>query len=73
MASYSTVYRVGGVHSGHCKAIVSEALRGLDSVRTVRMEVSTGLLTLDTVTEPDDALVSETVEEAGYDYLGRAG
>ncbi|MFH8619305.1 heavy-metal-associated domain-containing protein [Streptomyces sp. NPDC017979] len=72
MASYQTTYRVGGVNSGHCKAIVSKALRELDTVNTVQVEISTGLLTLDTAAEPDDAVVSEAIEEAGYDFLGRA-
>ncbi|MGV9313248.1 heavy-metal-associated domain-containing protein [Streptomyces sp. NPDC003691] len=72
MASYSTTYRVGGVHSGHCKAIVSKALRELDTVNTVQVELSTGLLTLDTAAVPDDKLVERTIEDAGYGYLGRA-
>ncbi|QDY79668.1 heavy-metal-associated domain-containing protein [Streptomyces qinzhouensis] len=72
MASYTTTYRVGGVHSGHCKAIVSKALRDLETVNTVQIEISTGLLTLDTAAEPDDTLVETVIEDAGYDYLGRA-
>ncbi|MFF8957606.1 heavy-metal-associated domain-containing protein [Streptomyces sp. NPDC014894] len=72
MALHSTAYRVAGVNSGHCQARISTALRALDTVRTVRMEISTGVLTVTTETEPDDGLVSETVEDAGYDFLGRA-
>ncbi|MEU0715738.1 cation transporter [Streptomyces lavendulocolor] len=72
MSAYTTTYKVAGVNSGHCKAIVSGALRELDVVDTVHVEISTGLLTVSTTTEPDDKLIEETIEDAGYDYLGRA-
>ncbi|MBT2444347.1 heavy-metal-associated domain-containing protein [Streptomyces sp. ISL-36] len=72
MSAYSTTYKVAGVNSGHCKAIVSGALRELDAVDTVHVEISTGLVTVNTAAEPDDKLIEETIEDAGYDYIGRA-
>ncbi|GAA3507195.1 heavy-metal-associated domain-containing protein [Streptomyces showdoensis] len=72
MSAFSTTYKVSGVNSGHCKAIVSEALRGLDGVDTVSVEISTGLVTVNTSAEPDDALISTTIDDAGYDFHGRA-
>ncbi|MEU3607738.1 heavy-metal-associated domain-containing protein [Streptomyces sp. NPDC035033] len=72
MSAHSTTYRVAGVASGHCKAIVSGALRELDAVDTVHVEISTGLVTVNSSAPLDDAVVAETVEDAGYDYLGRA-
>ncbi|MEV7278936.1 heavy-metal-associated domain-containing protein [Streptomyces sp. NPDC093111] len=72
MSAFSTTYKVSGVNSGHCKAIVSQALRGLDGVDTVSVEISTGLVTVNTSTAPDDALISTTIDDAGYDFHGRA-
>ncbi|MFE5934195.1 heavy-metal-associated domain-containing protein [Streptomyces sp. NPDC056470] len=72
MSAHSTTYKVAGVNSGHCKAIVSGALRELDAVDTVQVEISTGLITINSAAELDDKLIEETVEDAGYDYVGRA-
>lgn len=72
MTAFTTTYKVDGVHSGHCKAIVSKALRELDAVETVQVEISTGRFTVHTSAEPDDALIAETIDDAGYDFLGRA-
>ncbi|MFD8644148.1 MULTISPECIES: heavy-metal-associated domain-containing protein [Streptomyces] len=72
MSAHSTTYKVVGVNSGHCKAIVSGALRELNAVDTVQVEISTGLITINSAVELDDKLIEETVEDAGYDYVGRA-
>ncbi|MCX5417622.1 cation transporter [Streptomyces sp. NBC_00059] len=72
MSAYSTTYKVAGVNSGHCKGIVSSALRELDVVDTVQVEISTGLVTVNSAAELDDKLIAETIEDAGYDYIGLA-
>ncbi|MFJ2784507.1 MULTISPECIES: heavy-metal-associated domain-containing protein [unclassified Streptomyces] len=72
MSAYTTTYKVAGVNSGHCKAIVSGALRELDAVDTVHIEISTGLVTVNSSGPLDDKLIENTVEDAGYDYAGRA-
>ena len=46
----------------------------LDDVIAVEVEIGTGLVTVTTAAAPDeafDALLAETVDEAGYDYAGR--
>ncbi|MET9955431.1 MULTISPECIES: cation transporter [Streptomyces] len=72
MSAYSATYKVAGVNSGHCKAIVSSALRELDAVDTVHVEISTGLVTVNSAALLDDKLIEETIEDAGYDFVGRA-
>lgn len=69
---HTTVYAVTGVHSGHCRGVITTALQELADVRSVHMEISTGRLTLTTDGEPDDALVAATVDDAGYGFTGRA-
>lgn len=54
-----------------CSA-VTEALGGLDDVRSVDVDLTAGRVTVVTVGEPDEALVSAAVSEAGYEVTGRA-
>lgn len=68
----TVTYRVDGVGSAHCQAVVTKAVGGLDGVTAVEAGIGTGLVTVTTGGDPDDALIAETVDEAGYDFLGRA-
>ena len=70
-----TTYKVDGVGSAHCQGIVADAVGALDEVGAVEVEIGTGLVTVTTAAEPDetlDALIARTVDEAGYDFVGRA-
>ncbi|MEV0781322.1 heavy-metal-associated domain-containing protein [Streptomyces sp. NPDC050433] len=69
---HTTVYKVGGVNSAHCQGVVTKALTGLDSVIGVEVGIGTGLVTVVTGGEADDALIAETIDEFGYDFAGRA-
>ncbi|WP_037683896.1 heavy-metal-associated domain-containing protein [Streptomyces griseus] len=74
-AEIRTTYKVDGVGSAHCQGVVARAVGGLDGITAVDVEIGTGLVTVTTATEPDealDALIAETVDEAGYDFAGRA-
>ncbi|MGP4085168.1 heavy-metal-associated domain-containing protein [Streptomyces sp. KR55] len=73
-AEIKTTYKVDGVGSAHCQDVVAKAVGGLDEVTAVDVEIGTGLVTVTTATEPDealDALIAKTVDEAGYDFVGR--
>lgn len=73
-AQTKTVYKVDGVGSAHCQGVVTKAVGALDDVIAVEVEIGTGLVTVTTAAAPDeafDALLAETVDEAGYDYAGR--
>lgn len=69
---HTTTYKVQGVNSAHCQGVVTDALSGLDSVIGVEVGIGTGLVKVTTGGEPDDALIEETIDDAGYDFLGRA-
>ncbi|MDH6630483.1 copper chaperone [Streptomyces sp. LBL] len=74
-AETKTVYKVDGVGSAHCQAIVAKAVGGLDEVKAVEVEIGTGLVTVTTAAEAGkelDKLIADTVDEAGYDFAGRA-
>ncbi|MEV0598809.1 heavy-metal-associated domain-containing protein [Streptomyces sp. NPDC050315] len=68
----TVAYKVNGIGSAHCQGVVAKAVGGLDSVLDVQVEIGTGLVTVTTAGEPDDALIAATVDEAGYDFTGRA-
>ncbi|MGD1218841.1 heavy-metal-associated domain-containing protein [Streptomyces krungchingensis] len=70
----TTTYKVVGIGSAHCQGVVTDAVGGLDEVTAVDVEIGTGLVTVTTAAEPDealDALIAKTVDEAGYDFAGR--
>lgn len=69
---HTTVYKVGGVGSAHCQGVVTKAIGGLDTVLSVDVEIGTGLVTITTGGAPEDELIARTIEEAGYEYAGRA-
>ncbi|MGW3269150.1 heavy-metal-associated domain-containing protein [Streptomyces sp. NPDC001056] len=74
-APATVVYKVDGVGSAHCQGVVTRAVGGLDEVAAVEVEIGTGLVTVTPVAEADeafDALIAETVDDAGYDFAGRA-
>ncbi|MGA4838846.1 heavy-metal-associated domain-containing protein [Streptomyces sp. G45] len=68
------VYRANGIGSAHCQGVVTDAVRALDGVTAVAVEIGTGLITVTTGVEADeafDARIGEAVGAAGYDFAGR--
>ncbi|MPY57573.1 heavy-metal-associated domain-containing protein [Streptomyces spongiae] len=71
-AGASTVYTVSGMTCGHCRATVTKVIGELDGVTGVDVDLGTGLVTVTSATDPDDAAIAEVVDEAGYELTGRA-
>jgi copper chaperone CopZ len=67
----ATTYAVSGMSCGHCKATLTKAIGELDGVSGVEVDLATGQVTVTSAGEPDDALIAETVDEAGYELTGR--
>ncbi|PWI16894.1 copper chaperone [Streptomyces sp. Act143] len=70
----TVVYKVEGIGSAHCQGVVTDAVSALDGVTAVTVEIGTGLVTVTTAAEADeafDALIAANVDEAGYDFAGR--
>lgn len=67
-----TTYAVSGMSCGHCKATLTKAIGELDGVTEVGVDLATGQVTLTSAAEPDDTLIAEVVDEAGYELTGRA-
>lgn len=68
----TTTYAVSGMTCGHCKATLGKVIGELDGVTEVGVDLATGQVTVTSATEPDDALIAEVVDEAGYELTGRA-
>lgn len=67
-----TTYAVSGMSCGHCKATLTKAIGELDGVTEVGVDLATGQVTVTSAAEPDDTLIAEVVDEAGYELTGRA-
>ncbi|MFI7015273.1 heavy-metal-associated domain-containing protein [Streptomyces sp. NPDC050164] len=68
----ATTYAVFGMSCGHCKATLTKVIGELDGVSGVEVDLAGGHVTVTSAAEPDDALIAETVDEAGYELTGRA-
>ncbi|MEV0222478.1 cation transporter [Streptomyces sp. NPDC050704] len=68
----TTTYAVAGMTCGHCKATLTTVIGELDGVTKVDVDLDTGRVTVDSATEPDDTLIAEVVDDAGYELTGRA-
>ncbi|GAA2433405.1 heavy-metal-associated domain-containing protein [Streptomyces macrosporus] len=69
---HTTVYAVAGMSCGHCEATLTKVVGGLDGVLSVDVDVAAGRVTVTTAGAPDDALLAEVIDEAGYELTGRA-
>lgn len=68
----TTVYNVSGMTCGHCKATLTKEIGALDGVLMVDVDVAAGRVSVTTSGEPDDALLTKVVDDAGYELTGRA-
>ena len=63
----TTTFHVSGMSCGHCAQTVTRELERLDGVRTVNVDLATGVVTVSSDAPLDDALVRAAVDEAGYE------
>lgn len=57
---------VTGMTCGHCATSVREEVGALPGVRTVEVDLATGLVTIDSENQLDASDISDAVTEAGY-------
>lgn len=72
MSTVTTTFKVTGMTCGHCEGAVREEISALDGVSAVEASADTGLVTVTSAAEPDEAAVRAAVDEAGYELAGRA-
>ncbi|AEA28945.1 copper ion binding protein (plasmid) [Pseudonocardia dioxanivorans CB1190] len=61
-----STYTVTGMTCDHCVASVREEIGELSGVREVTVDLPTGLVTVTTDAQVDDADIRAAVEDAGY-------
>jgi copper chaperone CopZ len=65
----TTTVTVSGMTCGHCVAAVTEELGRVDGVRTVEVDLPTGVVTIGSAGPLDGAAVVAAVDEAGYEVV----
>lgn len=71
----SNLYEVTGMTCGHCVASVTEELSELAGVNSVDIELNAGgvsVVTVDSASALDEALVRAAIDEAGYQLVTSA-
>lgn len=58
-------YKIEGMNCSHCKASVEKAIKGVEGVDSVEVDLSSGLATVSGDMEDDK--ISEAVRLAGFD------
>jgi len=61
-----STYTVTGMTCDHCVASVREEIGELSGVREIAVDLPTGLVTVTTDAQVDDADIRAAVEDAGY-------
>lgn len=62
--------KVNGMSCGHCKDRVEKGLSKLDGVTAVRVDLPSGTVTVEG--DVSEELLRNTLDELGYDYVGKA-
>lgn len=62
----TTEYQVTGMTCGHCEMSVREEVGQIAGVEDIQVSAQTGLLSVTTAADIDDAQILAAVEEAGY-------
>lgn len=64
--------RVNGMMCGHCEAHVKKALEAIDGIDSAVASHEENLVTVTNSKDVDEAAIKAAVEEAGYEYAGKA-
>lgn len=68
----TTVYKVTGMTCGHCEGAVTTEVSALAGVSSVKAVAATGEVTVVSAAPLDEEAVRAAVDEAGYEFAGRA-
>ena len=63
----TSTFTVVGMSCDHCVRSVTEAVGKIDGVRSVDVELESGLVTVESETEIDTDTFVDTVDAAGYE------
>lgn len=66
----TNTYIVDGMTCGHCAQAVTNALKSLNNTADIQVDLEKKTVTVSGI--DDDAAISEAVEDAGFDFKGKA-
>jgi len=66
----NNTYIVDGMTCGHCAQAVTNALKSLNDTADIQVDLEKKTVTVSGI--DDDAAISEAVEDAGFDFKGKA-
>jgi copper chaperone len=66
----TTEYKVKGMTCGHCVAAVTEEVGAIEGVTDVKVDLTSGVVTVASTAPLDDQTVRDAVDEAGYEVVG---
>ncbi|MDJ1138552.1 heavy-metal-associated domain-containing protein [Streptomyces iconiensis] len=72
-ADVREVFQVQGMTCGHCVTAVTGELSKIGGVSAVAVDLASGQVTVDSDKPLQDSDVSAAIDEAGYEFAGRAG
>ncbi len=64
--------RVNGMMCGHCEAHVKKALEQIEGISSASPSHETGIVRIESTKAVDESAIKAAVEEAGYEYAGKA-
>ncbi len=62
----TTVVTVDGMHCGHCKAKVEQAIKAIEGVKKVSADLETGKVTILSKCDLDSDVIKTVVADAGF-------
>ncbi len=66
----TNTYIVEGMTCGHCAQAVTNALKSLNDTADIQVDLEKKTVTVSGI--DDEAAISEAVEDAGFDFKGKA-
>ncbi|GAB3959137.1 heavy-metal-associated domain-containing protein [Actinoallomurus acanthiterrae] len=65
----TTEYTVKGMTCGHCVSAVTSEVGAIDGVTDVKVDLTSGVVTVASTAPLDDRAVRDAVDEAGYEVV----
>ena len=65
----TTEYTVKGMTCGHCVSAVTSEVGAIDGVTDVKVDLTSGVVTVASTAPLDDKAVRDAVDEAGYEVV----
>lgn len=66
----TTIIKINGMSCGHCSMAVKKALRQIEGVETVEINLEEKTATISSTTSLDINILKEIIDDEGYEFVG---